>query len=77
MPERNEQAAATETRRVFLDGADREVPVFARAELQAGQFFQSPAIVTQSDCTTCIPGGFAGRVDAYGNIILTLEAGAE
>jgi N-methylhydantoinase A len=76
-PERRDPAVASETRRVFLDGKDREVPVFARDELRAGQFFEAPAIVTQSDCTTCIPGGFAGRVDAYGNLILALAPGAE
>jgi N-methylhydantoinase A len=74
MPERHEQATAAETRRVFLDGAERDVPVFARGDLKAGQFFQSPAIVTQSDCTTCIPAGFKARVDTYGNLILTQEA---
>ncbi|MBI3514328.1 MAG: hydantoinase/oxoprolinase family protein [Proteobacteria bacterium] len=74
---REDKRAATpgETRRVVLDGAARDVPVFARTDLTAGQFFESPAIVTQSDCTTCIPAGFSGRVDAYGNLILTLEAG--
>jgi N-methylhydantoinase A len=72
-PEEKAPAVASETRRVFLDGAERDVPVFDRARLRAGQFFQSPAIVTQSDCTTCIPVGFEGRVDAYGNLILAYD----
>jgi N-methylhydantoinase A len=70
-PERPQEAVARETRRVFLDGAERAVPVFARADLTPGQRFSAPAIVTQSDCTTCIPDGFSGRIDAYGNLILT------
>jgi N-methylhydantoinase A len=45
--------------------------VFARASLAPGQTFEGPAIVTQSDCTSCIPGGFRARVDAYRNLILT------
>jgi N-methylhydantoinase A len=72
-PETVKPAASTEKRRVTIDGAALDVPVYARAELTAGQFFSSPAIVTQSDCTTCIPAGFKGRVDAYGNLILTQE----
>jgi len=28
-------------------------------------------VVTQSDCTTCIPRGYRARVDAYRNLILT------
>ena len=66
-------AKATESRRVTLDGALLDVPVFARTDLKAGHHFVSPAIVTQSDCTTCIPAGFKGRVDTYGNLILTQE----
>jgi len=56
--------------RVFLDGAERDIPVFARTSLSPGQIFAGPAVVTQSDCTTCIPGGFRARVDAYRNLIL-------
>jgi N-methylhydantoinase A len=62
--------------RIYRDGAERDVPVFARAELRAGQYFAAPAVVTQSDCTSCIPRGFRGRVDAYGNLILTLAQAA-
>jgi N-methylhydantoinase A len=75
-PEQAAAAVPTERRRVVMDGAAHDVPVFARAELTAGRFFAAPAIVTQSDCTTCIPAGFAGRVDAYGNLILTLDSAA-
>ena len=57
--------------RVFLDGAERDIPVFARSALAPGQTLEGPAVVTQSDCTTCIPNGFRGRVDAYRNLILT------
>ena len=41
-----------------------------------GRDIEAPAIVTQSDCTTCIPVGFTGRVDAYGNLILTYDTRA-
>jgi N-methylhydantoinase A len=61
--------------RVFLEGAGRDIPVFTRASLSPGQIFDGPAVVTQSDCTSCIPGGYHARVDAYRNLILT-RAGA-
>ena len=64
-------ATSKESWRVYLEGAEREVPVYARTDLMPGQTFTSPAIVTQSDCTTCIPAGFTGRVDAYRNLILS------
>src|SRR5215472_6555710 len=64
-------AAPSGRARVFLDGAERDIPVFARASLTPGQTFEGPAVVTQSDCTTCMPGGYRGRVDAYRNLILT------
>lgn len=69
-------ARPSATWRVYLDGAERDVPVFARSEMTAGQYFTSPAVVTQSDCTTCIPGGFSLRVDPYRNLILTLDKSA-
>jgi N-methylhydantoinase A len=69
-------ARPSATWRVYLDGAERDVPVFARSEMTAGQYFTSPAVVTQSDCTTCIPGGFRLRVDPYRNLILTLDKSA-
>jgi N-methylhydantoinase A len=75
--ERRQPAQTEATRRVVLDGAEHDVPVYERAQLTPGQFFAAPAIVTQSDCTTCIPGGFSGRVDAYGNLILTLATPSE
>jgi N-methylhydantoinase A len=59
--------------RIYLDGAERDVSVYARSDLKAGHYFAAPAVVTQSDCTTCIPAGFRGRVDAYGNLVLTFD----
>lgn len=59
--------------KVFFDGGWHEVPLYRRADLQAGHTFKSPAVVAQDDTTACIPPGFAARVDATGNILLTLE----
>jgi len=56
---------------VFYDGGRHQAAVFERAALLAGHRFDGPAIVTQDDCTTCVLGGFSGRVDDAGNLILT------
>lgn len=61
---------------VFMSGELGAVPLYSRAEMKPGQHFTGPAVIAQSDCTTCIPGGFTGRVDAYGNLILTLADAA-
>lgn len=56
---------------VFLDGAWRAVPVYARSALLAGHQFSGPAVVTQDDTTTCVLPGFDALVDDYGNLLLT------
>jgi N-methylhydantoinase A len=57
---------------VYLDGAWRSVPLYRRADLGYGHELGSPCVVAQEDTTLCVPGGFAGTVDAYGNILLSL-----
>ncbi|MCR9073208.1 MAG: hydantoinase/oxoprolinase family protein [Alphaproteobacteria bacterium] len=58
---------------VYYDGAHHDAAVYSRAELFAGQSFSGPAIITQDDCTTCMPGGFTATVDAMGNLTLIRE----
>jgi N-methylhydantoinase A len=60
----------------FVDGAKRALPIYRRADLLAGQSFAGPAIVTQDDCTTVVPGGFNVSVDAFGNLRIVLGAAA-
>ena len=56
--------------RVFMDGALRRVPLYVRTDLLPGHRFTGPAVISQSDCTTCVPGGLRGEVDGFGNLIL-------
>jgi N-methylhydantoinase A len=46
------------------------VPLYARAYLLAGHAFAGPCVVSQDDCTTCVPPGFDCRVDDYGNLFI-------
>ena len=57
--------------RVFMDGARRRVPLYLRDDLVPGHHFSGPAVIAQSDCTTCVPGGLRGEVDGFGNLVLT------
>jgi N-methylhydantoinase A len=54
----------------WIDGGWRRIKLYDRAALLAGLRFDGPAIVTQSDCTTCILPGFTARIDDYGSIHL-------
>ena len=57
----------------WLDGQQREIALFDRAELTAGARFRSPCVIAQDDTTTIVPMGFTGEVDDLGNLVLTLE----
>ncbi len=58
---------------IWLDGARRTAPLYARTALRHGHRFAGPCIVLQEDCTTCIPPGMRGEVDRFGNLRLTLD----
>jgi N-methylhydantoinase A len=60
---------------VWLDGGRSTIPLYARSMLRAGQTFAGPSVITQEDCTTCVPPGFACRVDDYGNLLISLQHG--
>ena len=55
---------------VFTGGRFTSVSLFRREELHPGFTFEGPAIVVQSDCTSCVPEGLSGRVDSCGNLVL-------
>jgi N-methylhydantoinase A len=55
---------------VFYDDEPREAALYVRESLRPGATFRGPAIVTQSDTTTCVLHGYAVRVDGYGNLLI-------
>lgn len=59
---------------VWMDDAERDIPLYRRADLLAGQTFEGPAVVSQDDATTCVLPGFSVTVDPYGNLVLTNRA---
>ena len=58
---------------VLLDGKRRRVPLYRRAELGHGQSFSGPCVIYQDDTTSVVTDGYAGTVDAYGNLHLKRE----
>jgi N-methylhydantoinase A/oxoprolinase/acetone carboxylase beta subunit len=52
----------------------RNVPVFAREHLPAGARLAGPAVVEEKDSTALIGPGAVARVDAFLNLIVTLNA---
>ena len=72
-PQRNltvQPATPERSVEVFIGGRLISVSLFRREQLQPGFTFDGPAIVVQSDCTSCVPEGLSGNVDAYGNLVL-------
>ena len=67
---RGSSSSRPEIRRVWIDEAWRDVPVWQRAQLSA-RAKTGPALVLDYGSTTLIPRGWAYRQDAAGNLIVT------
>ncbi len=67
-------AAATAKHRIFVDGKDRDATLYDRSKLQSGNVISGPAIVLEMDSTTLILPEHEGRVDDWGNILITPAA---
>ncbi|MGH3657007.1 MAG: hydantoinase/oxoprolinase family protein, partial [Micromonosporaceae bacterium] len=66
---------ASGVRLLRLADADQvEAPRYLRSDLTPGAAFSGPAIVESSDTTIVIPPRARADVDAYGNLLLHLEA---
>jgi len=72
-PERTGSPVPIKQIDVYLDGVWRTVPLYRRADLGHGHRLASPCVIAQEDTTICVPEGFTGTVDAYGNILLSLD----
>jgi N-methylhydantoinase A len=59
---------------VWHDGAPTPMALYLRDELLHGHRMAGPAIIAQEDTTICIPAGFDGTVDAWGNLHLEWRA---
>jgi N-methylhydantoinase A len=65
-------SALKEKRSVHIAGVRQETGVFDRAKLQAGNVIAGPAVVEEPAHVTVIFPGDTLRVDAYGNLVVTI-----
>ncbi|MGE4298085.1 MAG: hydantoinase/oxoprolinase family protein [Desulfovibrionaceae bacterium] len=61
------------TRQVVFDGAAHETAIYDRAHLAPGNVVPGPAVITEYTSTLLVPPFASGRVDGYGNLILTIH----
>jgi N-methylhydantoinase A len=58
---------------VWYDGESMSLPLYRREALHHGHRLTGPAVIAQEDTTICIPAGFAGAIDAHGNLHLVWQ----
>ena len=66
-------AARTGTRPVHFGDAWHDTAIYDRLALPVGAEIAGPAILVQPDTTVLIDPGLTGRVDDYGNTIITRQ----
>jgi N-methylhydantoinase A len=66
-------AGPVTTRRVWFEHAWHETPIYRREHLPVGATLTGPAIVEQLDTTTVVEPGDRVRVDALGNLEITVR----
>ena len=70
-PSPRDAAAVKGKRSISLNGAAIEATLYEHDRLDIGATVAGPAIVEQFDATTLIPPSWSGRVDGYGNLVVT------
>ena len=75
VPDATEPAKPAAIVPCWMDGAMKQMPLYRREALRAGDRFTGPAIVAQDDTTTCVLPDFEVNVDRWGNLhIINLDA---
>jgi len=69
-------AACYDERDVWFDGRFISTRFYKRDKLQPGDAFAGPAMVTEYTSATVLPPGDRLRVDGFGNLVVTVGAGA-
>jgi N-methylhydantoinase A len=63
--------ARTGTRQVWFDNTYHETNIYQRLPLSVGVKIPGPAILEQPDATICIEPDLEGKVDRFGNLIIS------
>jgi len=56
---------------VFMDGKNQKANIYDRSKLKHGNVVKGPAIIKEMDSTTLILSKHEGKVDKFGNILIT------
>jgi N-methylhydantoinase A len=67
----NPTAAKLRDHELWMDGKAQAAVIYDRDKLRAGDAIKGPAVVVEMDSTTLIHSGCVGKVDAFGNIMIT------
>ena len=70
-PDADAEKAKRGTRRVYAGGAWHEATIHDRLALPVDTVISGPAILEQADTTIFIEPSHHGRVDAFGNVVIT------
>ena len=70
------EAALSRTRQVHFADRWHETAIYKRLDLPVGAKIDGPAILEQPDTTILIEPGLTGRIDDFGNVILTRKEDA-
>ncbi len=68
------QAAQVDTLRMYVEGAWRQAPVYARQRLSPGYRVPGPALITEYSATTVVPATAVVHVDPQHNLVLRLAS---
>lgn len=68
------RAAFITSHTLYVDGRDQKGALYDRSKLRSGNVIRGPAVVLQMDTTTLILPGHVGRVDDFGNILISPDA---
>ncbi|MGB5176657.1 MAG: hypothetical protein WBQ30_18125, partial [Thermoanaerobaculia bacterium] len=61
--------------KAFMEGFWHSVRAFNRFDLEPDFAFRGPALVFEKHCSTVVNGGWSGKVDAWGCLVLSRGGG--
>ena len=70
LPASREPPTSRERVRMYCDGEWREIPLYQRTELKAGQIVSGPAIIIETTGTIVVERGWRGALNRRGHLVL-------
>ena len=70
-PRPSKDAVIADDAKVYMDGKNKKATIYNRSKLKSGNVIKGPAILMEMDSTTVILSNHKGKVDKFGNILIT------